>query len=97
LGNPGLGKERMELYFDSKTIVMDDYKTLQGFGLPLAFNETCNAVDKGHEYLIGQFFERIKSDNYEPLINFERLYNVAKLTLVIDQLACAGGGTKELT
>lgn len=96
LGNPGLGKERMEVYFDSKTIVMDDYKTIQGFGLPLSFNEACSSPDKGHEYLLHLFFETIQQPAYKPIFTLNRLYDVAKLTLIIDQLACAGGGSKEL-
>ncbi|MBI2775412.1 bi-domain-containing oxidoreductase [Candidatus Dependentiae bacterium] len=96
LGHSGLGKERMELFYDSKSIVMDDYKTLVGYGLPRSFNETTNSPDKGHEELINQFFGALKEPIFNAPISLERLYNVAHITLVIDQLACAGGGTKEL-
>ncbi|HEX2978502.1 MAG TPA: bi-domain-containing oxidoreductase [Candidatus Babeliales bacterium] len=96
LGHSGLGKERMELFYDSKSIVMDDYKTLVGYGLPRSFNETTNSPDKGHEELINQFFGALKEPVFNAPISLERLYNVAHITLVIDQLACAGGGTKEL-
>lgn len=97
LGHEGVGKERMELYFDSKTIVMDDYKTLQGFGLPHSFNENSKTQDKGHEFLIHQFFDELKKPVFTPPISMERLQKVAHITLVIDQLACAGGGSKELS
>ena len=39
LGHKGLSKERMEVFYDSKSILMDDYKVLQGFGLPSSFSE----------------------------------------------------------
>ncbi len=96
LGHAGLGKERMELYFDSKTIVMDDYLTLQGHGLPISFNEKVTTADKGHEYLLHQFFSSLKDSSLEMPIKRERLATVAELTLVIDQLASKGGGIREL-
>ncbi len=94
LGHSGLGKERMELYYDSKSIVMDDYLTLQGYGLPKSFNERSRSADKGHEILMRQFFDSVK--NHKPMpITFDRLSMVAELTLIIDQLACQGGGVRE--
>ncbi len=96
LGHAGLGKERMELFFDSKSIVMDDYKTLQGFGLASSFNESKHVSDKGHESLITTFFNNLKDSSFTPPISYDHLYRVAKLTLIIDQLACQGGGIKEL-
>jgi predicted dehydrogenase/threonine dehydrogenase-like Zn-dependent dehydrogenase len=96
LGHAGLGKERMELYFDSKAIVMDDYLTLQGHGLPASFNEKVTTADKGHEYLLNQFFGSLKDSSMLMPITRERLATVAELTLIIDQLACKGGGVQEL-
>jgi predicted dehydrogenase/threonine dehydrogenase-like Zn-dependent dehydrogenase len=95
LGHAGLGKERLELFFDGKAIVMNDYKELHGFGLPHSFNEKTITQDKGHEALVQAFFESIKRDAFVPPISFERLRSVAHLTLTIDQLACQGGGKKE--
>lgn len=96
LGHSQLGKERMELFFDGKTIVMDDYAQLHGFGFPNTFHETTVAPDKGHEALINQFFTSIKQPSFVAPISFDRLALVAKLTLMIDTLACQGGGTKEI-
>ena len=97
LGHSQLGKERMELFFDSKAIVMDDYKTLTGHGLSRSFNQTTNAPDKGHEFLLTQFFAQLKKEKFTPPITIERLYKVAHITLIVDQLACAGGGSREFT
>jgi len=97
LGHAQLGKERMEIFFDSKSIVMDDYTTLKGFGLPASFNETLSRADKGHEHLINQFFDALKGKTtVSRPVPLDRLYNVAYMTLVIDQLACAGGGQMDL-
>jgi predicted dehydrogenase len=95
LGHKDLGKERMELFFDSKSIVMDDYDYLAGFGFPKSFDETLSEQDKGHAVLLNQFFTQIKKKSFTPPIAIERLSTVAKITLIVDQLACEGGGTYE--
>jgi predicted dehydrogenase/threonine dehydrogenase-like Zn-dependent dehydrogenase len=96
LGHNDLSKERMEIFYDSKTILMDDYKVLQGFGLPSSFNEKTMKPDKGHEQLLKEFFRNVTKDQFIPPISLKRLDMVAELTLIIDQLACAGGGQKEV-
>ncbi|KKP36076.1 MAG: Oxidoreductase, NAD-binding domain protein [candidate division TM6 bacterium GW2011_GWF2_32_72] len=95
LGHKSMGEERLELFFDSKSIVMEDYKSLQGFGLPRFFNEIAKEPDKGHEELVKRFFKGLKASRFVSPIGVHRLNKVAKLTLVIDSLACRGGGSKE--
>ncbi len=96
LGHVGMGKERMEVYFDSKTIIMDDYVSLEGFGLPFAFNENVKQPNKGNKILINNFLQAIKQDTYVPPISIERLNQATELTLIIDQLALKGGGEQIL-
>lgn len=95
LGHSALGKERMEIYFDSKSIVMEDYKTLQGFGLSRSFNQTTKNPDKGHEALLKMFFSTLQASPYKPPIDHKRLKSVAHVTLIINQLASQGGGSQE--
>lgn len=97
LGHSRLGKERMELFFDSKAIVMNDYLRMTGYGLPSSFSTTATVADKGHEALITSFFENIKKAPFVSPISIDHLINVAELTLLIDKLACEGGGGKELS
>jgi len=96
LGHEKVSKESMEIFFDSKTILMDNYKNLHGFGLPSWFDEIAFTADEGHTELINNFFLALEQNIFVPPINFQRLDVVAYLTLIIDQLACDGGGTKEL-
>lgn len=96
IGHSSLGKERMEIFFDSKSIVMDDYEYLAGYGMPKSFDETVRTADKGHTTLLKLFFEQLSKTTFKHPISLERLCTVAQLTLVIDQLACEGGGQKEL-
>ncbi len=96
LGHENVGAERMELFFDGKSIIMDDFVGLYGMGLPSWFSETVSVPDYGHEQLVTQFFASLKKETFVSPIPFERLATVAQVTLVIDQLACSGGGKKEL-
>lgn len=96
LGNYKLGQERMELFFDSKSIVLKDYVHLSGYGLPSSFSSKTTVADRGHEALITSFFEGVKASPFTPPINLQHLLSVAELTLIIDKLACEGGGSKEL-
>ncbi|HEV2600737.1 MAG TPA: bi-domain-containing oxidoreductase [Candidatus Babeliales bacterium] len=96
LGHKDLGKERMELFFDSKSIVMDDYDYLTGFGLPKSFDELLEEPDKGYATLLNQFFKQVKEEFFVPPISVDRLRTVAQITLIIDRLACEGGGTQAL-
>ena len=97
LGHSALGKERMEVFYDSKTIVMDDYKVLQGFGMSHSFNESTRYPNKGHEVLLQKFFDGLQSEERRMPISIERLNRVAELTLIIDELVCKGGGNKEFS
>lgn len=97
LGNEQMSKERMELFFDSKSIVLDDYKELIGYGMSYGFNSSLRFADKGHYALLNNFFTQLRSPLFEPPISIQRLEDVARLTLTIDLLACDGGGTKQLT
>ena len=96
LGHNQLGKERMELFFDSKSIILKDYKKLIGYGMPYGFNTSLKYSDKGHESLLKEFFYQVRQEHFTPPISLKRLEDVAKLTLIIDKLACDGGGFQEL-
>ncbi len=96
IGHPHLGKERMELFFDSKSIVMHDYTRLIGHGLPSSFNATTAVPDDGHTELITTFFDGVKKLPFAPLVSPDHLLKVAEITLLIDELACEGGGNREV-
>jgi predicted dehydrogenase/threonine dehydrogenase-like Zn-dependent dehydrogenase len=95
VGAAGAGKERLELFYDGKTIIMDDYRTLQGYGLPTSFNQSTHYPDKGHEYLVRQFFGALRADQASMPMSMEHLMRVAQLTLTAHELAIQGGGAQE--
>ena len=92
LGHPGMGKERMEVFYDSKSIILDDYMNLEGFGLPMTFNEEVSKPNKGQEALINLFLRELKTKIYTPPIPFDRIKEATKLALITDELAIKGGG-----
>jgi len=96
VGHTGLGKERMELFFDGKSVVMNDYKELTGFGLPKSFNKKTNSPDKGHATILKQFFASLQDKNTKLPISFERLQSVSEISLIVDELVAQGGGEKEI-
>lgn len=95
LGDLDLGKEYMELFFDSKSIVMDDYVRLTGYGLPASFEEKCKIRDLGYNKFMNAFFECARTRNMQNApISYERLLTVAKINLTVDELVCSGGGER---
>ncbi len=95
LGHSDLGKEHMEVFYDGKSIVMDDYKKLEGFGVSKSFNEIMTFQDKGHNFIINKFFNGLRTENKTMPISIERLNTVSELTLIIDKLVCQGGGEQQ--
>jgi len=84
LGNNTLAKERMELFFDGKSIVMDDYKQLHGYGLPRSFNEKTKQADKGHKNLLSRFMQAVQ-DGSSPPIPLERIFMATRLSIEINE------------
>jgi predicted dehydrogenase/threonine dehydrogenase-like Zn-dependent dehydrogenase len=96
LGNDSMGKEYMELFFDGKSIVMDDYLSLKGYGFPLSFNKKVKVADKGHFNLFSKFLVAAKDHNGVSPVSFDNIAKVTKLSLIVDRLARAGGGYEDL-
>jgi predicted dehydrogenase/threonine dehydrogenase-like Zn-dependent dehydrogenase len=96
-GNKELNKERMEVFFDGKSIVMDDYRKLTGYGLPVSFNKSSIEQDKGHSALLKQFAIAARTQGGVSPISFERILRATELSLIIDELARKGGGMRDLT
>lgn len=94
LGDKSLPKERMEVFFDGKSIVLDDFRELKGFGLPASFNAKTVSPDKGHAALLKAFVESATTPDAQPPIPYERILAATKLSLIADELARQGGGTQ---
>lgn len=94
LGNSAMGNERMEIFVDGKSIILDDYIGLYGFGTPSWFNMTLAQPDKGHKVLLKTFFKDLKNGTKNSFFAWHDIRQSTRLTLLVDQLACQGGGAQ---
>jgi predicted dehydrogenase len=93
IGHQRMSKERLEIFFDGKSIVMQDFLKLSGYGLPASFSTIENNANAGHEALVRNFFEQVRQQQFNPPIPTDQLLLTAELTLIVDKLACEGGGS----
>ena len=85
IGHAGLAKERMEVFFDGKSIVMDDYRVLKGYGLGRSFNCETKRPDKGHNNLLTQFFDTANTGGPSPL-GVDRILMATEVALEVNRL-----------
>lgn len=96
IGSNTLGKEYMEVFFDGKTIKMNDFYELTGYGMPLSFNQKSIAQDKGHENLINAFFQATRTAGAASPIPLQRIIAATQVSIIADRLAAKGGGFEYL-
>jgi predicted dehydrogenase len=75
-GSKQYSKERLEFYFQEKTIVMDNFRTTEAFGIK-GFSKLKTKQDKGH----AAQFERLNSlvkQGGAPLIPFDEIINTTR-------------------
>tara|TARA_Y100000739_G_C20143560_1_gene255586 strand:- start:134 stop:508 length:375 start_codon:yes stop_codon:yes gene_type:complete len=72
-GNKGYSKERLEVYSQERTLVMDNWRTLKGFGFR-GLTSTKWAQNKGH---FNQFQELLSQQEAggNPIIPFDEIVN----------------------
>jgi len=86
LGSTDLPKEYMELFFDGKSIVMNDFKELKGYGLPRSFDKKTKHPDKGHKNLLEAFVTAVKKSSESP-ISRERILLATQISLAVNKQA----------
>ena len=84
LGSAEAGRERLELFFDAKTIVMNDYKNLTGYGVAPYFDEKDREPDLGIELMLQEFMSCARRN--ANLLPLEELLVSAKIILTVDQM-----------
>jgi len=83
LGDNSYPKEFLEIYFDNKIIIMDDYKSLKGYGIKTA-NINSKFSDKGHYEELIAFVQAIKDGAKHP-IPLWQIEQATKISFVVDQ------------
>ncbi len=75
-GNKAYSKERLEVYFDEKTIIMDNFRETVGYGFK-GFTKMTTKQDKGHKAQFDKLAQLSKTGGVS-LIPFDELINTTK-------------------
>lgn len=75
-GSKAYSKERLELYSQERTLVLDNFQSLKGYGFK-NFSSLKTSLDKGHKKQFELLIERIRNGG-EALIPFDEIINTAK-------------------
>lgn len=87
-GHRDVSKERMEVFFDQKVFVMDDYLTMSAHGMPKAGIEL-KQRDKGHAAELAAFHDAAKGGERFP-IPWDELVETWRITWQADELCRKG-------
>jgi predicted dehydrogenase len=80
-GHRDLSKERVEAHSDGRSLILDNFRELRGFGFR-SFTLLKTKQDKGHGRQFALFAERVKNDGI-PLIPWAEIANSARATLAV--------------
>nr|WP_294995078.1 bi-domain-containing oxidoreductase [uncultured Sediminibacterium sp.] len=75
-GSKSYPKERIEMYSQGRTLVIDNFRKLKGYGFP-RFSSLSKGLDKGHKYQFCKLIENVRTSG-SPLIPFDELINTTR-------------------
>jgi predicted dehydrogenase/threonine dehydrogenase-like Zn-dependent dehydrogenase len=75
-GSKSYSKERLEVFYDESTLIMDNFRKTEGFGVK-GFSSLKTKLDKGHKAQFQKLGKLAKSGG-SPLIPFDQIVNVTK-------------------
>jgi predicted dehydrogenase len=80
-GNKGYAKERIEVYSQGKTMVIDNFRKSKYYGLKSSgLSGIFQSQDKGHKEQFRLFLERLKNGG-EAIIRFEEIINTSRASI----------------
>lgn len=82
-GNKSYSKERVEVYYQGKNLILDNFRRLDGYGFKKGFGTKLlkTKQDKGHKTQFELLTKRWKEGG-EPLIPFDEIVNTTRATIV---------------
>lgn len=88
-GSKTYSKERVEVYSQERTLIMDNFRKTVGYGFK-GFSKFKTSLDKGHR---NQFFKLVQSvkDGGEELIPFDELINTTRASFAALESLKTGG------
>ncbi len=75
-GSKAYPKERIEVYSQGRTAVIDNFRQTTGHGFK-GFSKLTTGLDKGHKNQFAQLLNRVKTGG-EALIPFDEIINTTK-------------------
>lgn len=75
-GSKSYSKERVEVYSQQRTLIMDNWRVLRGYGFN-KFSKKKTSQDKGHFNQFKELIEQQKSGG-SPIISFDEILNTTK-------------------
>lgn len=75
-GSKAYSKERIEVFSQERTLVMDNFRITEGYGTK-GFSKLKTTMDKGHKNQFESLIKRIKEGG-KPLIPFDEIINTTK-------------------
>jgi predicted dehydrogenase len=75
-GSKAYAKERYEIYSQGRTLVIDNFRKMEGFGFK-GFSSMRGKLDKGHKAQFEALVQSLQSGN-KPLIPFDELVNTTQ-------------------
>ncbi|HEY0110102.1 MAG TPA: dehydrogenase, partial [Fibrella sp.] len=88
-GSKAYAKERVEVYSQERTLILDNFKSLKGYGFR-GFSGQSGGQDKGHTEQFRQLIASLRTGG-APLIPFADLVNTTAATLAALRSLQEGG------
>ncbi|MDC3130453.1 bi-domain-containing oxidoreductase [Bacteroidota bacterium] len=88
-GSKKYSKERIEVYSQERTLIMDNWRTLKGYGFK-GFSRSRSSQDKGHFNQFKELIEQQKNGG-KPVISFEEIVNTTKASFAAIESLKKGG------
>jgi len=90
-GSRSFPKERIELFFEGKTVRIDNYRKLLVWGVPGMATRWPQSQDKGHAALAAAYMDAVRRGGKSP-IPLDELLEVSEWSVRAAEMASAGGG-----
>lgn len=89
LGNKDIGKECMEIHFDGKSLLMEDYKKLSGYGLSVK-EVSSNLSEKGQFEELVAIHDKLASKTDKMPIELWDIFQTTEVSLLVNDMATGG-------
>lgn len=91
-GSKAYSKERVEVYSQERTLIMDNFRKTKGYGFK-GFSGLITSLDKGHKNQFHRLIERVQNGG-EPLIPFDEIVNTTQASFAAIESLKLGGWVK---